>query len=466
MPKKIALLIGISECGAPILGHSEAANNVAAMQRVLQNPDLGGFDQVEALSEPDLETMQKAIQQEFTKCGVNDLVVLFFSGQAIIDEEGHLYFTSSNTAMDDFRSTALPGSFLQQKLSVCDAKQQVVILDCCYSASFAEGRQTEDVSAIINKELAAKGRAILTSSTAIQTVFEQEGASLSLYIQYLVEGIETGAADRDGAGLIYLRELHNYAKAQVQEINPQIKPDIILDERDYDVLLTVLLNLDPNHDPETEYRKIEAKYFKIVENYERLGETSNIVTQTLIKKQKTFGLTIDQEAPDDLTSDRDIDYTRLRDLLKAGEWQEADQETLAVILKVAHREKEEYLNIGSIENFPCTDLHTIDQLWVKYSGGQFGFSVQKEVWRSVGGEFGEYDNAVYEEFGLRVGWRDRSGLMLLGRWKKYEDLSFSLTWAPVGHLPTLASGKLMKFDQLNFWGIRSDFYARMEACWV
>lgn len=466
MPKKVALLIGVSECGTQIPPHSEAANNVAAMQRVLQDPNLGGFDQVETLLNPDLGAMQKAIQQVFAKCGVNDLALLFFSGHVILDQEEHLYFTTQITDKKDLLSTAVPANLVQQELTICDVKRQIVILDCCYSATQADGGKTESLSVNLNKELGATGRAILTSSTTTQGIFEPGEASLSLYTQFLVEGLETGAADRDGVGLIYLREWHNYAKNKVKEIKPHIEPDIILDEKEFDILLTLLLNQDPNDDPEAEYRKIESKYFKIVENYERLGETSNVVTQTLIKKQKTFGLSIDPEAPDDLSSDTEIDYTRLRNLLKAGEWEEADKETLTVILKAVHRQTEGYLNIDSIENFPCTDLQTIDQLWVKYSSGQFGFSVQKEIWKGIGGEFGQYDNALYEEFGLRVGWRERSRLMLLTKWKKYEDLSFSLTWAPVGHLPTLASGKLMKFDQLNFWGVRSDFYARMEACWV
>ncbi len=33
----------------------------------------------------------------------------------------------------------------------------------------------------------------------------------------------------------------------------------------------------------------------------------------------------------------------------------------------------------------CEDLRTIDQLWVKYSNGRFGFSVQKRIWHSIGG---------------------------------------------------------------------------------
>lgn len=464
MPKKVALLIGVSENQVQITPHSEAVNNVAAMQRVLQDPNFGGFDQVESLLNPNLETMQKAIDKVFDRCDANDLALLFFSGHCLINEEGHLYFATSITSQNDLKSTAVPASFVQMKLSASDAERQVVILDCCYSNASADSLPTKNVSTNLKKELGAKGRTILTSTTT-QTSFEGGVTSLSPYTQYLVEGINTGAADPDGAGLIYLRELHNYAKRKTQEIKPQVEPDIIFAEKDYDILFAVLLNQELNIDPDSEYRKIEAKYGKIVESYGRLGEIADIVTYTLNKKQK-IGIAVDKDAPDILTSERDIDYTKLRDLLKAGNWQEADRETLAVILKAANRENDEYLTIEAIESFPCADLHTIDQLWIKYSAGQFGFSLQKEIWLSVGGELGQYDNATYEQFGLRVGWRDRNGVKFLRGWTKYEDLSFSLIWAPVGHLPTLASGKNMRFDQLNFWGIRSDFFSRMESCWL
>ena len=87
---------------------------------------------------------------------------------------------------------------------------------------------------------------------------------------------------------------------------------------------------------------------------------------------------------DQLSSEKGVDYTRLRDLLKTGKWKEADKETMTVMLKAAGREEEGWLNRDSIEKFPCTDLRTIDQLWVKYSNGRFGFSVQKRIWESVG----------------------------------------------------------------------------------
>ena len=64
----------------------------------------------------------------------------------------------------------------------------------------------------LEKELGAEGRVVLTSSTATQTSFQQEDEELSLYTQYLLEGIETGAADKDEDGKIHAHELHEYAK--------------------------------------------------------------------------------------------------------------------------------------------------------------------------------------------------------------------------------------------------------------
>jgi hypothetical protein len=506
MPKKIALLIGVTENKDYNFLHSAAANNMAAMQRVLQDPNLGAFERVESLINPNLETMQNAIQNVFAGCGINDLALLYFSGHCIINEEGHLYFTTSITAKNDLLATSLPASFLKKQLNLSNAERQIVILESSYHESFTEGLSAKSVSVNINKELAEKGRTILTSSSAIQTSLDEEKTSLSLYTQYLVEGIETGAADRDGAGLIYVRELHNYAQEKVQNVNLKIQPDIIGDEKEFDVVLTVLLNQNPNNELEAEYHKIESKYRKIIENYGRNNDNLHIVNYTLNKKEKTFGITVDQEAPDDLSSERGIDYTNLRNLLKVGKWKEADQETLTLMLRAVNREHQDYLNIESVENFPCADLYTIDNLWSKYSLGQFGFSLQKEIWRKVGGELGhndiepqenfdvptlgishsvepmydlstsnyknailtkvQHDNVFYEQFALRVGWRDRNGVKLVRGWTKYENLCFSLTWAPVGHLPTLASSKNLGFDELNFWRVRSTLFSRMDACWL
>ena len=131
--------------------------------------------------------------------------------------------------------------------------------------------------------------------------------------------------------------------------------------------------------------------------------------------------------PENLQSAFGMDYTRLRDLLAAGEWRQADEETARVMLIVSGREKEGWLDPEDIYNFPCEDLSTIDQLWVKYSNGRFGFSVQKRIYQSLGG-IGDYDSWVIA-FGDRVGWRKEK------KWLYYTDITFDLKRAPEAHLP-------------------------------
>ncbi|HIK29465.1 MAG: GUN4 domain-containing protein [Oscillatoriaceae bacterium SKW80] len=124
---------------------------------------------------------------------------------------------------------------------------------------------------------------------------------------------------------------------------------------------------------------------------------------------------------DELISAVGMDYSLLKELLAAGKWKEADLETTAVILKAAGREREGWITQESLANFPCQDLRTIDNLWVKYSQGRFGFSIQKSIYFEVKKDF--------ERFAERVGWR------VLNNWLKYSELNFSLN-APVGHLPS------------------------------
>jgi serine/threonine protein kinase len=130
---------------------------------------------------------------------------------------------------------------------------------------------------------------------------------------------------------------------------------------------------------------------------------------------------------DYLSSERGVDYRKLRDLLKAGKWKQADGETSLVMLKATGREKEGWIDVESINNFPCKDLRTIDKLWVNYSNGRFGFSVQKRIWESIGGK-PDAEQLTYIKFGEKVGWRLRD------KWRDYEDLTFSRN-ALQGHLP-------------------------------
>lgn len=121
-----------------------------------------------------------------------------------------------------------------------------------------------------------------------------------------------------------------------------------------------------------------------------------------------------------------VNYTNLRDLLAAGKWKEADVETTRAMLQAAKREEEGWFRYEDIENFSCEDLGIIDRLWLSASQGKFGFSVQKEIYESLGGTR-EYNREVWNKFGDRVGWRKG------GSW---VFLTYSAD-APKAHLPRL-----------------------------
>jgi len=128
----------------------------------------------------------------------------------------------------------------------------------------------------------------------------------------------------------------------------------------------------------------------------------------------------------DLYSEKRADYTRLRDLLAAGKWKDADQETARVMLLAAGQQQRGFLQQEDIENFPCEDFRTIDRLWVKYSNGRFGFSVQKKIWLEVGGKL-DYETEC--KLGDQLGWRKE------GEWDYYK-ITFKLQpITPFGQLP-------------------------------
>ncbi|WP_071190977.1 GUN4 domain-containing protein [Trichormus sp. NMC-1] len=136
---------------------------------------------------------------------------------------------------------------------------------------------------------------------------------------------------------------------------------------------------------------------------------------------------------DNLSSEKGIDYTTLRDLLAAQKWQEADKETYEVMIKAVSKKSGDWLTSDELLNFPCKDLRTIDQLWVKYSKGKFGFSVQKEIYLSVGGKAdGKYYSDAWGKFVEKVGWKDEVTYDA----SPHGHLPFDIIYLKVvGHLP-------------------------------
>ncbi|WP_293129037.1 Hsp70 family protein [Microcoleus sp. bin38.metabat.b11b12b14.051] len=259
---KVALLIGVSQYEPGLNLLPAAVKDIEALRRVLQDPEMGGFDEVKTLANPQSHIMQFEIETLFDGRTKDDLVLLFFSGHGIKDDAGRLYFASRSTRKnakgDLIRSTAVPTSFVHDIMNNSRAKRQAIILDCCFSGAFDPALQAKDDGSVdLQTQLGAEGRVVLTSSSSTQYSFEQQGSDLSIYTRYLVEGIETGAGDINSDGFISMLELHEYAASKVRETAPKMTPKIIvLKDKGFEIVLAKARVTDPK----LKYRKIASRY--------------------------------------------------------------------------------------------------------------------------------------------------------------------------------------------------------------
>lgn len=118
-----------------------------------------------------------------------------------------------------------------------------------------------------------------------------------------------------------------------------------------------------------------------------------------------------------------IDYGPLQRHLLQEEFEAADRLTSEHLRQLAGAaaQRRGYVYFSEVPAFPAADLESLDRLWLVYSRGRYGFSVQGRLLAACGGR--------WELLWPRLGWK-REGL-----WTRYPQ---GFTWtqqAPEGHLP-------------------------------
>ena len=120
-----------------------------------------------------------------------------------------------------------------------------------------------------------------------------------------------------------------------------------------------------------------------------------------------------------------INYEPLQRSLLEEKYEEADRFTTASLRKLAGPAAEDrgYVYFSEVDQIPSEDLISLDRLWVAFSKGKFGFSVQARLLNSLSGR--------YEMLWPKIGWKND------GVWTRYPN-SFNWTInAPEGHMPLI-----------------------------
>lgn len=169
----------------------------------------------------------------------------------------------------------------------------------------------------------------------------------------------------------------------------------------------------------------------MAEQLDRLDATGDdwaagTLIQQLLCDDDGLSQAFQQRYPDGwlaVSSGQGIDYAPMQRALAQQDFEEADRITSEILRQLAGPAavKRGYVYYSEVADFAAVDLESLDRLWVVYSQGRFGFSVQLRLLRSLAGR--------WDQLWPRLGWKQG------GIWTRYPG---SFTWslqAPEGHLP-------------------------------
>ena len=206
------------------------ASDARALEAVLQDPGIGGFDVRTLLNAPTHE-INLAVEEFFADRRPDDLLLVHFSCHGVKDEDGDLYFATSNTMLRRLGATAVGADFVNRCMGRSRSRRIVLLLDCCYAGAFERGMTARAGTEVgIEAQLGGRGRAVITASSAMEYAFEGEQLAdvgepePSVFTSALVTGLETGEADRDQDGLVALDELYDYIYDAVRATTPNQTP--------------------------------------------------------------------------------------------------------------------------------------------------------------------------------------------------------------------------------------------------
>ena len=232
MAGKFAIIIGNSRYDDASLGRLKAPDiDVHELEAVLKAPEVGQFDDVVTLLNQDCASVRKAIARFYDQRQRDDLLLLYFSGHGVKDEQGHLYLALRDTESGLLAGSAIETAFITGRMDRSFSKRQVLVLDCCHSGAFAHGAKAAQGVSVGTAEAfegTGLGRVVLTATDSTQYAWEGDqvigDAQNSLFTHFLIKGLKTGAADKDDDGVVTVDELYDYVREQVLTTTPRQTP--------------------------------------------------------------------------------------------------------------------------------------------------------------------------------------------------------------------------------------------------
>ena len=422
-------------------------------------------------TQPTYGTLKSFLGDRFVNpfLSAGDTLWFYFSGHGM-PCEGRDYLLPSDGNPRSIPDLAIPISYVTERLRRSGANNVVMLLDACRSDG------AKNAGRGIGEE---KQQGVITffSCSPFQVSYEideiGQGAFTNVLLEALrIQGEGNCATVERFANYLKFRvpkltqRYKNYAQTPYVVIEPETKLHYILLPKFANLTDIALLKVDALHaEAEGDLGLAFELWMRVnvaasgtdmqaINAFQRLANKQFAPNSQLKERVSDQGSKVPSLMRTFTTSTvgkksaKGIDYCELEKLLKDEQWYEADQLTDKLMIKVLNRQKEGWLpleKVEDIENFPCKDLQTIDNLWVLYSNGLYGFSIQKQIYVECGGElnFSYPRSETWYKFCDCTAWRKD------GKYVEYPKPFFENDFMRVkGHLPW--GGWVLYFEEE--WG--------------
>lgn len=228
--RRVALVVSTATYSDTSLRQLRApARDAADLSHVLADPQIGGFA-VTSVIDGTAQEVRLAVEEFLSDRALDDLLVVYLSCHGLVDLRRRLYFAATDTLKGRLAATGVEAQWLLDQMEDCRARQQVLILDCCFSGAFAHGAKGDtDLRLGERFHGQGRGRVVLTASRASEYSFEGEplpGSAMpgSVFTSSLVAGMRSGAADVDNDGYISVDDAYTYAFDHVRATDAEQTP--------------------------------------------------------------------------------------------------------------------------------------------------------------------------------------------------------------------------------------------------
>ena len=234
--KKKALLIGNANFLDPKIKPLTAPHDdIKDLRNLLVDKSIGGFEPFDPIFDVGVTAAKTAISKLFRNALPDDLIVFYYAGHGIRDDDGRLYLAVPETNSASIDATALEASYILNKLKKSPSRKKIVILDCCHAGAVTGddglflSRDVVDNAAIKDNFVPdGEGVYVLAACRAGESAFESKDGG-SVYTRTLINGIETGnaAPDKD---ILTIDDIHEFIRQRrlydddLDRSNPHTEP--------------------------------------------------------------------------------------------------------------------------------------------------------------------------------------------------------------------------------------------------